>query len=74
MTPVLRAALGFSGRLWSEIPLPIIAIGGITTDNIPLVMEAGAYGVAVISAVCCQSDPLDAARCLRGLLEAKRHA
>jgi len=56
-----------------EIPLPIIAIGGITTENIPLVMEAGAYGVAVISAVCCQSDPLDAARCLRGLLEAERH-
>ena len=57
-----------------EIPLPIIAIGGITTENIPLVMEAGAHGVAVISAVCCQSDPLDAARCLRGLLEAERHA
>jgi thiamine-phosphate pyrophosphorylase len=57
-----------------EIPLPIIAIGGITTENIPLVMEAGAHGVAVISAVCCQSEPLDAARCLRGLLEAERHA
>ena len=65
------SGLGLLRQIVWEIPLPIIAIGGITTDNVPLVMEAGAYGVAVISAVCCQSDPLDAARCLRGLLEAK---
>ena len=68
------SGLGLLGQIVREVPLPIIAIGGITADNIPLVMEAGAYGVAVISAVCCQSDPLDAARCLRGLLEAERHA
>jgi thiamine-phosphate pyrophosphorylase len=67
------SGLGLLGQIVREIPLPIIAIGGITADNIPLVMETGAYGVAVISAVCCQSDPLDAARCLRGLLEAERH-
>jgi thiamine-phosphate pyrophosphorylase len=66
--------LGLLGQVVREIPLPIIAIGGVTTDNIPLVIEAGAYGVAVISAVCCQSDPLDAARCLRCVLEAERHA
>jgi thiamine-phosphate pyrophosphorylase len=51
------------------IPLPIIAIGGITVDNIPLVMKAGAHGIAVISAVCCQTDPMEAARCLRQLLK-----
>ncbi len=66
--------LGLLGQIAGEIPLPIIAIGGVTTDNITLVMEAGAYGVAVISAVCCQSDPRDAARCLRNALEAGRHA
>jgi len=68
------SGLELLGQIVRGIPLPIIAIGGITTENIPLVMEAGAHGVAVISAVCCQSDPLDAARCLRGLLEAERHA
>jgi thiamine-phosphate pyrophosphorylase len=54
-----------------EIPLPIIAIGGINKDNIPLVKETGAYGIAVISAVCCENNPKEATRCLRRLLEAK---
>jgi thiamine-phosphate pyrophosphorylase len=56
-----------------EIPLPIIAIGGINKDNILLVKETGAYGIAVISAVCCEKDPEEATRCLRRLLEIKRH-
>ena len=52
-----------------EIPLPIIAIGGITRENTSLVIQAGAHGIAVISAVCCQQDPAEATRCLRRLLE-----
>jgi len=34
-------------------------------------LRAGAYGIAVISAVCCQKDPQTAAEALRRLLEAK---
>ena len=56
------------------IPLPIVAIGGICRENASLVMRARAHGIAVISAVCCQEDPADAARCLRLLLESDRHA
>ena len=55
----------------TEIPLPIIAIGGITAENALQVLRAGAYGIAVISAVCCQKDPQTAAEALRRLLEAK---
>jgi len=55
-----------------KIPLPIIAIGGINKDNTLSVRETGAYGIAVISAVCCQKDPEEATRCLRRLLEAKQ--
>jgi thiamine-phosphate pyrophosphorylase len=51
------------------IPLPVIAIGGITAGNVPEVMKAGAYGIAVISAVCCQIDPEGATRALREALE-----
>jgi thiamine-phosphate pyrophosphorylase len=51
------------------IPLPIIAIGGIAAENVPEVMETGAYGIAVISAVCCQIDPEGATRALRDALE-----
>lgn len=46
------------------IPLPIIAIGGVGPENIPDVMRAGARGIAVISAVCCQDDPEEATRAL----------
>jgi len=51
------------------IPLPIIGIGGITAENVSEIMKAGAYGVAVISAVCCQIDPEGATRALREALE-----
>ena len=46
------------------ISLPIIAIGGVAAENIPHVMRTGAHGIAVISAVCCQDDPEQAARSL----------
>jgi thiamine-phosphate pyrophosphorylase len=66
--------LGLLKQIVEGIPLPIIAIGGITGENLPLVMQAGAYGIAVISAVCCQKDPREAARSLRRLLESAQHA
>ena len=54
------------------IPLPIIVIGGVSAENVPEVMRAGAHGIAVISAVCCQDDPEEATRALhRALYEGK---
>jgi thiamine-phosphate pyrophosphorylase len=54
------------------IPLPIIAIGGISIKNTSEVMQAGAQGIAVISAVCCQEDPEQATRSLKQALQTKR--
>ena len=51
------------------ISLPIIAIGGISAENAPEVMRAGAQGIAVISAVCCQEDPEQATGALRQALQ-----
>lgn len=68
------SGLGLLKQIVDEIPLPIIAIGGITKDNAPLVIQARVHGIAVISAVCCQKDPLEAAKCLRRLLEDDQHA
>lgn len=45
-----------------EIPLPIIAIGGVGAENTAEVLGAGARGIAVISAVCCQENPEQATR------------
>ena len=45
-----------------DISLPVIAIGGINARNTAEVMKAGAYGISVISAICCQDDPEQATR------------
>ncbi len=42
--------------------VPIFAIGGITLERIPQVRGAGAYGVAMISALSAAADPAHAAR------------
>ncbi len=47
-------------RMTKLVDCPIIAIGGITLDRIAEVMMTGAYGVAVISAVCQADDPRQA--------------
>jgi len=52
-----------------EIPLPVVAIGGINRDNTLQVMRSGVHGIAVISAVCCQKNPQEATEALRRLLE-----
>jgi thiamine-phosphate pyrophosphorylase len=46
-------------------PKPVIGIGGITTDNARDVMQAGAKGVAVISAILGSDDPKAAAQRMR---------
>ncbi len=52
-------------------PLPVMAIGGIDALNAREVIEAGASGVAVISAVGAAADPVGATR---ELMEAVRGA
>ena len=48
----------------SVLDIAVIAIGGIEAANAGEVMAAGAHGIAVISAVCCQDNPQGAARAL----------
>jgi thiamine-phosphate pyrophosphorylase len=58
--------LGPLAALRAAVSLPLLAIGGITADNAPEVIRAGAHGVAVISAV---SDAEDMARATAELLQ-----
>lgn len=51
------------------VPIPAVAIGGITRDNLPQLNGCGAAGVAVVSAVFAAPDITAACRELRTLAE-----
>lgn len=52
------------------VTIPVIAIAGITPERVRPVMEAGAYGFAVMTAVTTDPSPADAARRFRQELDA----
>jgi thiamine-phosphate pyrophosphorylase len=47
------------------VRIPVLAIGGIDSVNLPQVVQAGAYGVAMIRAVLAAPDPYQATQQLR---------
>jgi len=51
-----RAELGLLRQTRNELNVPLVAIGGITTDNAASVVEAGASALAVITAVFDAGD------------------
>jgi thiamine-phosphate diphosphorylase len=58
-------------RIRRHCRLPIVAIGGINAGNARKVLEAGADGAAVISAIVSADDISLAARRLKRILEGK---
>lgn len=52
----------------SAVSIPVIAIGGIGKGNVRQVMDAGADGVAVISAIVGQKDIVKATAEMRSLI------
>jgi thiamine-phosphate pyrophosphorylase len=62
--------LGLVRQVRGAVRIPILGIGGITAANAAQVVQAGADGVAVISALLGVEDPSRAARELRATLEA----
>ena len=52
------------------VDLPLIAVGGITPQNLGLCLDAGAVGVAVLSQIMQASDPQAAAQAYRKALDA----
>ncbi len=55
------------------VDIPIVAIGGISEENVASVMKTGVDGVAVVTAIVAQADIRGAARRLSALIrEVKR--
>lgn len=59
------------GAVARAVAVPVIAIGGITADRVRPLVDAGAYGVAVVGAVSDAADPALAAKSLLGALTEK---
>ncbi|HXG19840.1 MAG TPA: thiamine phosphate synthase [Methylomirabilota bacterium] len=57
----------------TQSAVPVIAIGGIKSAQIPEVLAAGAHGIAVISAISAAPDPAQAARDLLAQLPGRRN-
>ena len=53
---------GIVARVVRETGLPVIGIGGITTENVSEVLRSGAVGVAVVRSILDAADPGAAAR------------
>lgn len=65
---------GFDGlaQLVALSPLPNVAIGGLKPSHISGVLASGADGMAVVSAICGQTDPETAARAFAPLKPEQR--
>ncbi len=53
----------------AAVTIPVIAIAGITPERVAPVIEAGAHGVAVMTAVTTAADPQAAATAFRHALD-----
>jgi thiamine-phosphate pyrophosphorylase len=62
------AGLQFVRDAMAETTVPAFAIGGITLENLPQLVAAGANRVAVSSALCQADEPQPVAAALRGML------
>ena len=60
-------------QIVAAVEVPVLAIGGITADNLPDVLATGCAGIAVISSILAQADPRQAAARLRAALDSSPH-
>ena len=51
------------------VPIPVIAIAGITADRVRATLDAGAHGVAVLSAVATADSPKRATARIRSAID-----
>lgn len=68
----VRAPLALLGRAARELPVPVVAIGGITRDNAAATVAAGAHCIAVIRDLFGDPNPHGAAQVLSAACERGR--
>lgn len=56
-------------HITNHVHIPVIAIGGITPENTPSVIQSGATGIAVLSGILLAEDPLRQVKAYRQALK-----
>lgn len=56
-------------RICQSVSIPVVAIGGITKDNVIHLKDSGICGVAVISEIFCATDVKNAAKELKSKVQ-----
>ena len=67
----VRAPIDLLHAARARLDVPIVAIGGITPDTAPALIDAGADAVAVVSALFEATDPSAAARAFTRLFQSR---
>lgn len=64
-------SLGLSGlqAIRKAVGIPLVGIGGLNIENAASVIDSGADGIAVVSAIVSAEDPQSAARQLRAAID-----
>ena len=70
----IAAPLGLEGlqKISNTVSIPVVAIGGINASNAAEVLQAGADGIAVVSAIVSADDCRKAARALSAIIRDNR--
>ena len=63
----MRATTDLVTAVRTELEIPIVAIGGITADNAPALLDSGVNLIAVVNALFGTADIGPAAHRLAGL-------
>ena len=63
------AGLDFLRDVCAAVSIPVLAIGGVTPENLGSCIEVGAAGVAVLSPIMRATDPKAAAQAYRAALD-----
>lgn len=69
-SPAAPLGLEALAAIVQVVDCPVIAIGDITPQRVPEVLDSGAHGFAVLSGVTCRDDPADSAARYREALDA----
>ena len=63
------ASLKLISDMSASVELPVLGVGGVTSEHVSEVLNAGAFGVAVIRAVLAAPSPYRASQQLRDALD-----